>query len=206
ACDAPVPLYTLVALGLADEPAVQRAADHLTDLVNHNGWPCVAAPGLGHFRGPGRRGDPCPLATLQALKALALIPARRTGAAARKGVAMLLWHWEHQAECKFYLFGIGSDFRKLKYPFVWYDLLHVVDVLSHFPFVHGDRRFQEMLAAVMQQADDDGYYSAGSMYRDWQGWSFADKQAPSPWLTFLVLRIQARVNGSAGSIREPAAH
>ena len=27
------------------------------------------------------------------------------------------------------------------------------------------------------------------MYRAWKGWSFADKKHPSPWLTFLVLRV-----------------
>jgi hypothetical protein len=31
------------------------------------------------------------------------------------------------------------------------------------------------------------------MYRAWKGWSFADKKRPSPWLTFLVLRIQHRL-------------
>jgi hypothetical protein len=31
------------------------------------------------------------------------------------------------------------------------------------------------------------------MYVAWKGWSFADKKTPSPWLTFLVRRIQKRV-------------
>jgi len=35
----------------------------------------------------------------------------------------------------------------------------------------------------------DPLYTAGSMYRAWKGWSFADKKHPSPWLTFLVLRV-----------------
>jgi len=103
----------------------------------------------------------------------------------------LLWHWEHQTERKIYMFGIGTDFRRLKYPFVWYDILHVADVLSRFPFVRADLRFREMLEAIAAQADD-GRYSADSMYRAWKGWSFADKKSPSPWLTFLVLRVQQR--------------
>ena len=105
---------------------------------------------------------------------------------------MLLGHWERRAEVKYYLFGVGGDFRKLKYPFVWYDILHVVDVLSRYPFVHTDLRFQEMAAAVIAQADEQGRYTAGSMYQAWKGWSFADKKQPSPWLTFLVWRIQQR--------------
>jgi hypothetical protein len=92
--------------------------------------------------------------------------------------------------------GIGTTFRKLKYPFVWYDVLHVVDVLSRFPFVHADPRFQEMVETITAQADGEGRYTAGSMYRAWKGWSFADKKNPSPWLTFLVLRVQRRIGRS----------
>jgi len=47
----------------------------------------------------------------------------------RQGVHTLLEHWQRQQERKIYLFGIGTDFRKLKYPFVWYDILHVVEAL-----------------------------------------------------------------------------
>ncbi len=31
---------------------------------------------------------------------------------------------------KYFLFGIGTDFHKLKYPLIWYDILHVSDVLQ----------------------------------------------------------------------------
>jgi hypothetical protein len=93
-----------------------------------------------------------------------------------------------------YVFGIGTDFRKLKYPFVWYDVLHVVDVLSHFPFVQADPRFNQMIDAITTQADAQGRYQASSMYPAWKGWPFADKKSPSPRITFLVLRILKRIN------------
>jgi hypothetical protein len=92
-----------------------------------------------------------------------------------------------------YMFGIGADFRKLKYPFVWYDILHVLDVLSRFPSVYGDSRLQEMLETLVSQADSQGRYTPGSMYRAWKAWAFADKKNPSPWLTILVPRIMKRV-------------
>jgi len=72
-------------------------------------------------------------------------------------------------------------------------VLHVVNVLSRFPFIRADPRFQEMVEAITIQADDEGRYAAGSMYQAWKGWSFANKKNPSPWLTFLVLRIQRRM-------------
>jgi hypothetical protein len=200
-CDAPTLLYALLAMGAQSSPTldvderVQRAVGHLVGTVDENGWRCVAAPELGRFRGPGRTADPCPIANVYALKALALVPELADSAAVRTGVEMLLWHWEHQAERKIYMFGIGTDYRRLKYPFVWYDVLHVADVLSRFPLVHGDPRFKEMVATIAAQADEDGRFTANSMYRAWKGWSFADKKNASPWLTFLCYRVLKRVYG-----------
>ena len=197
ACDAPTLLYALLALGLGKDERVKRAVDHLVSLVDENGWRCVAAPELGKFKGPGRKSDPCPIVNVYVLKALSLVPELLDSPAARAGAEMLLWHWEHQRERKLYLFGIGTDFRKLKYPFVWYDILHVVEVLSRFPFARDDPRLKEMLEAVTTGADEQGRYTARSMYRAWKGWSFADKKKPSPWLTFLVLRMQKRMGVSS---------
>ena len=218
-CDAPTLLYALLAFGLGKDERVQRAVDHLVGLVDDNGWRCVAAPELGKFRGPGRKADPCPIVNVYALKALAQassqgsargVPELLDSPATRTGAEMLLWHWEHQGERKIFMFGIGTDFRKLKYPFVWYDILHVVDVLSRFSFVHADPRFQEMVETITAQADENGRYTASSMYKAWKGWSFADKKNPSPWLTFLVLRVIKRLSGcsrtsvQAASGRGPA--
>jgi hypothetical protein len=201
ACDAPTLLYILLAMGLGEDDRVQQAATHLANLVEENGWRCVSAPELGKFRGPGRKEDPCPIVNVYALKALSLVPALQDSPATRAGTEMLLWHWGHQANSndplgrKLYMFGIGTDFRKLKYPFVWYNILHVLDVLSRFPFVHDDPRFRDMLKTLTDQADAQGRYTARSMYRAWKGWSFADKKTPSPWLTFLAMRVQKRIGG-----------
>lgn len=192
-CDSPTLLYALAAMGLGKDPRVKRAMDHLVGLVEENGWRCLCAPELGKFRGPGRKTDPCPIANVYTLKALSQVPELRDCRAARAGAEMLLSHWESRGKLKMYLFGIGGDFNKLKYPFVWYDILHVADVLNRFPFVHKDPRFLEMVETVCAQADSEGRYTAGSMYQAWKGWSFADKKQPSPWLTFLVLRIQKRL-------------
>jgi hypothetical protein len=191
-CDSPTLLYILLKMGLGNDPRVRRVVNHLVDVVDDNGWRCVAAPELGKFKGPGRRSDPCPIVNVYALKALAQVPELVDSPTAHTGAEMLLRHWECQTERKLFMFGIGTDFRKLKYPFVWYDILHVVDVLNRFPFVHADTRFREMVDTISAQADEQGRYTATSMYRAWQGWSFADKKKPSPWLTFLVVRIHKR--------------
>ena len=121
-----------------------------------------------------------------------MVPELIESEAAKTGTEMLLRHWEQRDQIKHYMFGIGTDFRKLKYPFIWYDILHVCDVLSRFPHVHGDSRFLEMITTIEDQADEDGRYTANSMYMAWKGWSFANKKEPSPWLTFLAMRIFKR--------------
>jgi hypothetical protein len=135
------------------------------------------------------------VANVYALKALALVPEVAGNPAVLGGAEMLLGHWQRQHGRKLYLFGIGTDYRKLKYPFVWYNLLHVAEVLSRFPSARGDPRFREMLQEIALQADDRGRFTAGSVYLAWKGWSFAGKKHPSPWLTFLCCRILKRVFG-----------
>ena len=149
------------------------------------------------FKGPGRRGDPCPYANLITLKAISMLPSELTSDTAKTGTEILLRHWEHHYDRKLYLFNVGTDYRKLKYPYVWYDILHVAEVLSRFPFLHSDARFQELVSAITEQADEEGRYTAKSMYMAWKGWSFADKKNPSPWLTFLVERIKHRMRITA---------
>lgn len=191
-CDFPTLLYSLQILGLSDEPRVEEAVNFLISLVQENGWRCTASPILGKFKGPGRRTDPCPIANLLALKVLSQCPDHLDSPATRIGTEMILNHWRVREEKKYFLFAMGTDFKKLKYPFIWYDILHVVDVLSRFPFVHTDQRFKDMMSVITSQSDVLGRYTAKSMYRAWNGWSFADKKVPSPWLTFLVLRILKR--------------
>ncbi|MDJ0497786.1 MAG: hypothetical protein QNJ89_08155 [Acidimicrobiia bacterium] len=192
-CDSPTLLYALLAFGYGAQTDVETAVNALAARVADNGWRCGAADSIPKFGGPGRKDDTCPIATVYSLKALSQVPALRESPAVEAGVAALHSHWEHQRDYKLKMFGIGTDFRKLKYPFVWYDILHVVDVVSRYPQARRDPRLHEMVAEIEAQADENGRYTAGSMYRAWKDWSFADKKQPSPWLTMVAARIQTRV-------------
>lgn len=200
-CDAPSLLYALVSFGYGDDARVRRAVEALLERAQDNGWRCGAAASLPEFSGPGRELDTCPMATTYVLKALAMVPETAPSPAVAAGIASLLDHWEHQADYKLKMFGIGTDFRKLKYPFVWYDILHVADVLSRFPRARADFRLREMVGEITCQADEEGRYRAGSMYRAWKEWSFADKKRPSPYLTLLAMRIALRLDPVSITIR-----
>jgi hypothetical protein len=197
-CDAPLEVYALATMGLADHPQVRRAADHLAGLTRDNGWPCVVSEQLGKFRGPGRKDDPCPFANLAMLKALSAFEHLRDGPAARIGAETLLQLWSESRERHPYQFYMGTDFRKLKAPLIWYDLLHVLDVLSRFEWLAGDPRLAEMLATMAEKADLEGRYTAESVWAYWKGWEFAQKSEPSAWITLLAWRIVQRVESHRG--------
>ena len=195
-CDAPVIISSLIQLGMKDAPRVQTAINYLGGLVRDNGWPCAVSPELGKFRGPGRKDDPCPYATLVMLKVLAHMPELRDSKSAKIGVETLLSLWEKSKEKHPYMFFMGTDFRKLKAPLFWYDILHVLDVLSQFKWARKDKRFKAMLELVESKADTDGRFIPESIWTVWKDWDFGQKKIPSRGLTWFIERIQKRVNAT----------
>ena len=192
-CDAPLVVFALVKLGLEKEPAVQRAIDYLIGLARPNGWPCAVSAALGGWRGPGRKEDACPFATLAMLKLLAEVDELRAGPEARAGTETLLELWENSLTRHPYIFYMGTDFRKLKYPFIWYDLLHVLDVLSRFAWAREDARFGDMLAVLRSKADAQGRFTPESVWAAWKAWEFGQKKAPSRGLTLAAWRVMGRM-------------
>jgi hypothetical protein len=192
-CDAPLIVYALAKFGLMCEPSVKTAISYLVELLHENGWPCVVSKELGNFRGPGRKNDPCPFATLAMLKALSVLEEWRDSHACRVGAESLLSIWSNSLTQHPYMFFMGKDFRKLKVPFVWYDLMHVLDVLSRFSWIKEDLRFLDMLEIMKSKRDEQGRFTLESIWTAWKDWEFGQKKEPSRWLTLLAWRIIERV-------------
>jgi hypothetical protein len=192
-CDASLVVYALAAMGLEQDPMVVKAVEYLVGLVRETGWPCAAAPEWGKFRGPGSASDPCPYTNLIMLRALAALPDWHDHDAARAGAEALLTLWEQRRERKAFLFGMGTDFAKLKAPLIWYDVVHVLDVLTRFHWLHDDPRLQEMVAIVEGKADAEGRFTPESVWRAWKDWDFGQKREPSRWLTLVVSRMLGRL-------------
>jgi hypothetical protein len=191
-CDAPSVVYAMLKMGVQADRQVTTAVDYLVNLGRSNGWPCKADSQLGKFKGPGKREDPCPYANLIMLKLMAVQPNRRDLAQVQSGLETALALWENSQDQRPYLFKMGTDFRKLKVPFIWYDILHLADTLSFYPQVHQDKRFQEILSEIESKQNGDGRYKSESIWTKWSDWEFCQKREPSRWVTFCVLRILKR--------------
>ncbi len=108
-------------------------------------------------------------------------------------ISLILEHWRRQDEkWRPYGFGIGSNFKKLKYPEPKYGILRVLDVLSRYPYAVKQVEFNDMLAFVVQKAKKH-QYRAESVSKMFSEFDFGQKKEPSRWITFLINRIEKRV-------------
>ncbi len=191
-CDAPLLLLALCKAGADYHRQIKPGVDYLVSLCRDNGFPCAVSPELGRFRGPGRKEDCCPYATLIMADLLSHTPDYRDSFAAVAAAEALLSLWENSLSRHPYMFYMGTDFRKLKAPSCWYDIVSVAGVLRRYPFAKKDPRYREMIDLIRAKQDADGFFTPESVYRKLQDWDFGQKREPSPYLTYLCLRILER--------------
>ncbi|MCL2296071.1 MAG: hypothetical protein FWC29_03195 [Methanomassiliicoccaceae archaeon] len=188
-CDAPLLLLALLKAGVDYEKHIKQGVDYLVGFHNGSGFPCTVSQEFGKFRGPGRKDDCCPYASLIMLKLLSAIPEYRNSEVAMNTAKGLLSLWGNSLERHPYMFYMGTDFRKLKAPAIWYDIVSVTDVLSNIESVRSDVRFAEMAAMIKSKQDSNGLFTPEAVYQKIKGWDFGQKKNPSPYLTYLCYRI-----------------
>jgi hypothetical protein len=195
-CDAPLLLGVALALGDPADPRAQSALEALEARREADGgWFCH-----GEWRGLEsewrKRPASCPLATLHSLWALARLPAddpRRTS----RGASLLLEHftgYERRQGVPICWFQAGKRFRRRKFPFVWYDALHALDVLTRFPDVLLDPRLRALADAAIGDAPPGARFKAGSVWTAYKDRDFGQKREPSPTITFLLARSLKRMH------------
>lgn len=193
-CDAPLMLYALIRAGTSFEEHIRSGIEYIISLKRNNGFPCTVSHELGKFRGPGRKDDCCPYATLIILKLLSLIPEYSNSNLTLECIDNLLLLWESSKLQHPYMFYMGTDFRKLKAPAIWYDIVSVADCLSYFDAAKQDSCFQEMLDIIQNKANSNNQFTPESIYQKCTEWDFGQKKVPSAWLTYYCLRILERAN------------
>ncbi len=76
---------------------------------------------------------------------------------------------------------------------IWYDILHVTEVLTQFEWLCNDKRLAEMVTSVKTKADAAGRFTPESIWQAWREWEFGQKRAPSPWVTLMAWRTSNRL-------------
>lgn len=191
-CDAPLMLYALIKAEIDYESHIKEGVEHILGLYRENGFPCVVSKELGKFRGPGRKDNCCPYATLIILKLLSVVPEYEKSELANSIINVLLDLWGKSQEQHPYMFYMGKDFRKLKAPALWYDIVSVTDCLSNFEYARKDKRFDEMIDIIESKANSDYQFIPESVYQKCKEWDFGQKKQPSPWLTYICIRTLGR--------------
>lgn len=194
-CDFPVVLYAL-RLMAGKEPRLRAAYRKLASLAGEEFYPCCGS--IRKFKGPGPRNGMCPYANLLVARAMSADAAMRKSKAARVAADAILWHWENRKAKKPFLFAMGTDFAKLKFPMAWYNLLHVVSALKGIEGVASDPRFRAMAALLRGKLDASGRARPESVYMAYKGREWSDKKAPSRLMTILVHRALGGLDADAG--------
>jgi hypothetical protein len=199
-CDAPLLHYSLINLGYGDDERIKNGVEYLVGRIKENGWRCGGSNKLKNFKGPGPRESICPYASLLMMRLLSTSEEFRNSREASRGAEALLQRWELKGTEKPFLFGIGTDFRKLKAPLIWYDILHMTEVLTRFDRFRNDPRLKEMID-ILKNKSVDGRYFPESIWMAWKGWDFGQKKEPSRYLSFIVKRMLGRVDQGPSTMR-----
>lgn len=192
-CDAPLLLLALVKAGVDYDTYIREGVDYLTSLYQEQGFRCSVSAELGKFRGPGRKGDCCPYANLIMLNLYSEIADYQVSNISNDIIDVFFSLWENSRERHPYMFYMGTDFRKLKAPAMWYDIVSVTDCLSKFEYAKNDDRFKEMVQIIKEKQDENGLFTPEAVYQKFKGWDFGQKKKPSPYLTYLCYRIINRI-------------
>jgi hypothetical protein len=203
-CDTHAVTEVLLRFGRGGDPRVARAMhttiDDLVSTAQGLAWPCRPDE-LSGFRGPGRRHDLCPQATLEALRVWSHVPSAQRPVELGEVAPVSLRAWRSRGGEQPYMFGHGSRFKTVKWPTTWYDIHGVLDTLGRYPTLwrgpeaNPDDRgaLAELVACLIAyNVADDGTVTPQSCYRGFKDYSFGQKKRPSPFATARLLQVLHR--------------
>jgi len=213
-CDTHAICEVLLLFGRGGDARVGQAlrcmAGDAVETAQGPGWPCRTHTATG-FRGPGRRGDICPQATLEALRALSCVPPSRRPPIAEDAARTVCEVWLTRGVSQPYMFGHGRRFKTVKWPSLWYDAYSVLDALSRYPAVwdgpapatrpdHRQAVCELTACLVAYNFDASGRVTPGSCYRGFEDYSWGQKRTASPLATALLCALLRRLDGLAAEI------
>ncbi len=209
-CDAHAIAETLARFRRASDPRVVRAFERmLEDLAGTDmgrAWPCRLDPAVG-FRGPGRKNEPCPQATLEALRGFSYLPDSVRPPEVLDVAHTSLGIWRMRGERKPFMFGHGRNFKRAKWPVTWYGAFEVVDTLGRYPELWRDgdaedcRSLAEIAACLIAyNVGEDGRVTPKSAFMGFKQYSFGQKKASCAFATARLAVVLRRLDELADDI------
>jgi len=187
----------LTAMVRMSPTAKKQLKSHINLIINEQrldgGWHCAKNRAVGAKL---EDTESCPMDNVTILFLLSEYPKNAKNPKFNGALDLLLNHWANQKKHRPYGFGIGSDFKKLRYPSFKYGILQVLDLLSRYEYSAKHPEFLSMLEFVRNKNNEDRY-QAESCSKMFQEADFGQKKDPSRWLTFLVERINKRIESIA---------
>lgn len=213
ACDTNVITDVLLRFGPDDDAhvaaALKRIAADVAKTPQGRAWQCVP-DSTTRWRGPGRKADVCPQVTLEGLRAFSHLPAARRPAWLPQAARTPLEVWRRRTEERPYMFGHGYQFKSVKWPNFWYDVLWVLETVGRYPGLwrgpdaeEADRTaIAEMLAClVAYNLDETGRVTPRRTYKGFEEFSFGAKRGTSPFATAICLATLMRFADLAEEVR-----
>ena len=169
----------LCRMGYAADSRLKRTFDHLLDIRHDDGgWRCNT---FKYGRGPETMYSN-PGTTLEALDAFRFTHFLNKDKSLDKAVEFLLDHWEIRKPLGPCLYGIGTLFMKVEYPFFRYNLFFYVYVLSFYEIAKKDRRFLDALS-LLKSKMVNGKIIVENPNKKLANFSFCTKEEPSDLAT-----------------------
>jgi hypothetical protein len=182
--------FSLIRLGLLDDPRVQRAVDWITTYQRFDDAEGEAPTGWPY--------DPwemcwgrhtCHMGAVKALKALAEIPPERRSPEVRRtlaeGAEFLLKHHVHKRSHDLTKLS-KPGWRRFGFPLMYQtDVLEILDILTRLGY--RDERMREALDLVASRADAQGRWTLQETFNDRFVVPIEAKGQPSRWVTLRAL-------------------
>lgn len=211
-CDTAAITDVLLRFGRGDDmrvgKALKRMASDAAPTPQGRAWQCLPEHRT-LFRGPGRKADVCPQVTLEALRAFSHLPTEERPTWILDAARVPLEIWRRRTEERPYAFGHGFQFKSVKWPNFWYDVLWVLETAGRFPEMwrgpdarDEDRVALAELAACLVEYNfnDLGRLTPRRVYRGFSTFSFGQKKRPSPFATARALIALARLADLADDV------